>query len=94
MVHVDPDIAGNEDAVLLKEQILRILKILDPALAIHDFHVNTDSEGSVVSFDLAVPYSYNEKKSAQIVQQLEALVGELQKGLRCSITVDRGYLNY
>ena len=34
------------------------------------------------------------EKSGQIVQQLEALIGELQKGLRCSITVDRGYLNY
>ena len=94
MVHVDPDIAGNENAVLLKEQILRILKILDPALGIHDFRVNTDNEGSVVSFDLTVPYSYDEEKSGQIVQQLEALIGELQKGLRCSITVDRGYLNY
>ena len=94
MVHVDPDIAGDENAVLLKEQLLRILKILDPALGIHDFHVNTDKEGSVVSFDLAVPYSYDEEKSGQVIQQLEALVGELQKGLRCSITVDRGYLNY
>ncbi len=94
MVHVDPDIAGNENAVLLKEQILRILKILDPTLDIHDFRVNTDKEGSVVSFDLAVPYSYDEEKSGQIVQQLEALIEEMQKGLRCSITVDRGYLNY
>ena len=94
IAHVDPDISGNEDAVLLKEQILRILKILDPALGIHDFHVDTDGEESLVSFDLAVPYSYDEKKSSGIVRQLEALIGELQKGLRCSITVDRGYLNY
>ena len=94
IAHVDPDISGNEDAALLKEQILRILKILDPALDIHDFHVDTDGEESLVSFDLAVPYSYDEKKSSEIVRQLEALVGELQKGLHCSITVDRGYLNY
>ena len=94
IAHVDPDISGNEDAALLKEQILRILKILDPALGIHDFHVDTDGEESLVSFDLAVPYSYDEKKSSEIVRQLEALVGELQKGLHCSITVDRGYLNY
>lgn len=94
IAHVDPDISGNEDAALLKEQILRILKILDPALGIHDFHVDTDGEESLVNFDLAVPYSYDEKKSSEIVRQLEALVGELQKGLHCSITVDRGYLNY
>lgn len=93
MIHVDPDLSGNEEAVLLKKKILHIVKILDPALGVHDFHVNTDGEESMVSFDLAVPYSYDEKKSSEIVRKLEALTGELQKGLCCSITVDRGYLN-
>ena len=58
----------------------------------HDFRVVFGQEQINLIFDLVVPYSYTEQEEDRLVQQVTALMQEVDSRYQCVITVDRSYL--
>lgn len=90
VVHVDPVDIDDKRTNKIREQIERIIKILDPALTFHDLHVSFDHDEKIVTFDLVVPYSYTTSDEDRIMNQIIALLREFDPQVECDITIDRG----
>lgn len=90
VVHVDPVDIDDKRTNKIREQIERIIKILDPALTFHDLHVSFGHDEKIVTFDLVVPYSYTTSDEDRIMNQITALLREFDPQVECDITIDRG----
>ncbi|MDD6551765.1 MAG: cation diffusion facilitator family transporter [Lachnospiraceae bacterium] len=90
VVHVDPVDIDDKRTNKIREQIERIIKILDPVLTFHDLHVSFGHDEKIVTFDLVVPYSYTTSDEDRIMKQIIALLREFDPQVECDITIDRG----
>ena len=90
VVHVDPVDIDDKRTNKIREQIERIIKILDPVLTFHDLHVSFGHDEKIVTFDLVVPYSYTNSDEDRIMNQIIALLREFDPQTECDITIDRG----
>lgn len=90
VAHVDPVEINDKRTNKIREQIEHILKILDPALTFHDLQVTFGEAGTIVSFDLVVPYSYTTSDEDRVMKQIIALLREFDPQVECDITIDRG----
>lgn len=91
VVHMDPAETEDKRVLKLKERTAAILKILDPALAFHDFQVSFLKNETALSFDLVIPYGYTREKETSVIRQISALMREFDPSVHCSITADRGF---
>lgn len=92
VVHVDPVNLDDAGAVQIREQLKRILSILDPDLTFHDLQVTHEGSENRISFDIEVPYSYKPADEDRILKQVPALMQEMDPANHCVITLDRGVL--
>ena len=90
VAHVDPVEINDKRTNKIREQIEHILKILDPALTFHDLQVTFGEAGTVVSFDLVVPYSYTTSDEDRVMNQVISLLREFDPKTECAVTIDRG----
>ena len=90
VAHVDPVEVNDKRTNKIREQIEHILKILDPALTFHDLQVTFGEAGTIVSFDLVVPYSYTTSDEDRVMNQVISLLREFDPKTECAVTIDRG----
>lgn len=90
VAHVDPVEINDKRTNKIREQIEHILKILDPALTFHDLQVTFGEAGTIVSFDLVVPYSYTTSDEDRVMNQVISLLREFDPKTECTVTIDRG----
>ena len=90
VAHVDPVEINDKRTNKIREQIEHILKILDPALTFHDLQVTFGESGTIVSFDLVVPYSYTTSDEDRVMNQVISLLREFDPKTECAVTIDRG----
>lgn len=90
VAHVDPLETEDVKVIRQKEQVQRVLKILDPELSMHDFTMTENGEEITMRFELQVPYAYNVDSEARLIRQVKDLLQEIEPGCRCIIRVDRG----
>ena len=90
VAHVDPAETEDENVLRQKEQVQRLLSILDPELSIHDFSMTEDENEKILRFDLQVPYTYTTETELRVTRQLMDLLREIEPGCQCLIRVDRG----
>ena len=90
VAHVDPVEINDKRTNKIREQIEHILKILDPALTFHDLQVTFGKAGTIVSFDLVVPYSYTTSDEDRVMNQVISLLREFDPKTECAVTIDRG----
>lgn len=90
VAHVDPVEINDKRTNKIREQIEHILKILDPALTFHDLQVTFGEAGTIVSFDLVVPYSYTASDEDRVMNQVISLLREFDPKTECAVTIDRG----
>ena len=90
VAHVDPAETEDERVIRQKEQVLRVLKILDPELSLHDFTMTESDEEILLRFELQVPYTYDRDAEIRLIGQVTDLLQEIEPTCRCSIRVDRG----
>ena len=90
VAHVDPVEINDKRTNKIREQIEHILKILDPALTFHDLQVTFGEAGTIVSFDLVVPYSYTTSDEDRVMNQVISLLREFDPKTECAVTIDRG----
>lgn len=76
VIHMDPIRVGDEETEGGKKLIQDILKEIDPALTMHDFHMAARAERTDLIFDVVTPYDFqlsDETLAALIDQKVKAL---------------------
>lgn len=92
VIHMDPVEIHDEKVLALRDKLDHVVRALDPELSFHDFRVVSGQERINLIFDLVIPFSYDRKERDKVVQQIEALMQEIDRRCRCEITVDKNYL--
>lgn len=90
VVHVDPVDMDDARTVRIREQITRILRILDKNLSFHDLQTEFTDKETLIRFDLVVPYKYKPEDEDRVTYQVSAFMRELNPQNHCDITIDRG----
>ena len=88
VIHLDPIVTGDERTNHLREQVGKLLQVVYPGTAMHDFRVVWGVTHSNVVFDMAVPFSLKES-DAQIKGRMDQAVKTLDPSYRTVITIDR-----
>ena len=58
----------------LRNQMERLIKLLDPDLEIHDFSSTVSDGKTHLQFELHVPYSYKKEQEERVVSQCQGLL--------------------
>lgn len=90
VVHIDPVDTEDKRVRKIRGRLERILGILDPELKFHDLQVSFEEDQDFISFDLDLPYAYDEQKELQTVRQIRELMAEIDPRYACAIVMDRG----
>lgn len=93
VVHVDPSDVDDAQTRRIRNQIDRLIKLLDPELEIHDFNSVVCDGKTHLQFELHVPYSYKREQEKKVVSQCQGLMKELDPDCTCEIQIERGYMN-
>lgn len=91
VIHMDPVVTSDEGILALKDQIIRILRRVDPSITMHDFRVVPGTVRTNLLFDVAVPYDFrmDDDETAKVIQnQVKGVLGEEYV---CIIQVDKTY---
>ena len=95
VAHTDPVEIHDARILELKKKVDRIITLLDEQLEFHDFqaYLTSDPEEIHATFDLKVPYSYDDAAIKKTTYQIEQFLKELDSCYSCKITVDRGFFS-
>lgn len=92
VIHMDPIEINNKKIIRMKKMTVDLVKELEPLATIHDFRV-VNGEGQInLIFDMVVPYSYNEQKENELVNQLTEQLKRRDKRYQCIITLDKSFV--
>lgn len=92
VIHMDPVEMKDENVLAAKDQVLRILDALDPAVSIHDFRMVDGKEQINLIFDMVLPYEYDHKRQEELRLSLMKLLKIADARYECVITVERSYV--
>lgn len=92
LVHMDPVEVNDEKIMESKSVVEKVVSILEPEAAIHDFRVVNGEGRSNLIFDLVVPYSYKNKEGRALADKIMALVSEINIKYHCIITMEYSYI--
>ena len=92
VIHMDPVEVHDARVLAIKEKLGRVLHALDDRLTFHDFRVVFGKEQINLTFDLVVPFTYNEEEELKLSQQVMALMQEVDARYQCVITMDRSFV--
>ncbi len=91
VIHMDPVTVHCEKTDRIKEQLLAIIRELDPAYSLHDFRI-TDGENRInIIFDLVVPYDLEPAKIASVVEEIGRQAKLCDSRYRTVIKIDSDY---
>ncbi len=91
VIHTDPIITDDKDALILKNMTENIIKSVDPSLSIHDFRVIRGGPRTKLIFDVLIP-SEQRFPETKTVQRIRELIEERDPGLYPLITLDKNYI--
>ncbi len=91
VIHTDPIITDDKDALILKNMTENIVKSVDPSLSIHDFRVIRGGPRTKLIFDVLIP-SEQRFPETKTVQRIRELIEERDPGLYPLITLDKNYI--
>lgn len=92
VIHMDPIEINDKKIIRMKKMTVDLVKELEPLATIHDFRV-VNGEGQInLIFDMVVPYSYNEQKENELVNQLTEQLKRRDKRYQCIITLDKSFV--
>lgn len=93
VIHMDPIEIHNEEVLLYKEIIEKILFELDQILKFHDFRLVKGITHSNLIFDIVVPINF-QLKNDEIKEYVDKKLREIDSKLNTVITFDFDYTNY
>lgn len=91
VIHMDPIEVDNEVINKTKEEILKLIKLVDDKITIHDFRMVQGNTHTNVIFDAVIPSSF--KQSDEFVKkQMEDLIKSEYKDFCPVIKIDKSYV--
>ncbi|MGC4018515.1 MAG: cation diffusion facilitator family transporter [Muricomes sp.] len=93
VVHMDPVEMRDEEVLRIRRQVTEILGNLDDSCSIHDFRVVEGEKQINLIFDVVVPILYDEKKRAELQEELEARIHDNDARYQCVITVEHSFVS-
>lgn len=92
VIHMDPVETQDKKVLEVKAKVARVIKALDPKLNFHDFRMVSGEEHTNLIFDLVIPREYSKENAERILQQVIALMQEVDSRYQCVITMDKSYM--
>ena len=92
VIHMDPVETQDKKVLEVKAKVERVIKTLDPKLNFHDFRMVSGETHTNIIFDLVIPREYSKENAERILQQVIALMQEVDSRYQCVITMDRSYV--
>ncbi|WP_230398551.1 cation diffusion facilitator family transporter [Novisyntrophococcus fermenticellae] len=92
VIHMDPVETQDKKVLEVKAKVARVIKALDPKLKFHDFRMVSGEEHTNLIFDLVIPREYSKENAERILQQVIALMQEVDSRYQCVITMDKSYV--
>lgn len=92
VIHMDP--VEVNDSILLskKDEIIHVVKLLEPQADIHDFRIVNGEAHSNLIFDLMIPYSYNKKNKSDLLKEINKEVKKIDPKYECIITIENSFI--
>ena len=71
VIHMDPIDVGNEKTVEMKEEMVKLVKVIDERLTIHDFRMVTGTTHHNMIFDVVIPadFKLSQEELKDIIQK-------------------------
>lgn len=91
VIHMDPIAVGDKRLQTYKEQVLKILRALDPAYTLHDFRMVNGERHINLIFDLVVPSDFPMEQDRALAQQVNQLMQQTDPQCSCVITIERSF---
>ena len=88
VIHMDPIWAKDEETQKMKKEMEADLKLIDPALTLHDFRMVRCTGHMKLFFDIQEPYSCKIEEK-ELVKRLQDHVAENHPGVELVVYVDR-----
>ncbi|WP_072523957.1 cation diffusion facilitator family transporter [Clostridium sp. Marseille-P3244] len=92
VIHMDPVEMKDERVLKVRDQVVNILRELDPACSIHDFRLVHGEHQTNLIFDMVIPIDYDEKTRSDLPLRLSQKIKELDTRYECVITVEYDYV--
>ncbi|MBQ7377028.1 MAG: cation-efflux pump, partial [Clostridia bacterium] len=87
-IHMDPIVVDDEQTLLLREQVVQVVRSIDPSLNIHDFRFVDGVSHINLIFDLEASFDIPMTDDA-LCDRVRSKVSELDQKYKCVISVDR-----
>ena len=92
VIHMDPIVTMDEHVLYIKEQIGKLVKELEPSLAMHDFRVVSGPTHTNLIFDVVAPFDFR-MNDDEIIEAIRKKTTEvLGDNYFCVIQVDKAYV--
>ena len=92
VIHMDPVNVNDETILVAKQEMIKIIKSINPDLSLHDFRMTPPSdERTNLIFDVVVPNSVNIPEK-EIDETIKKRAKEINKTYECVITYDLSYV--
>jgi cation diffusion facilitator family transporter len=92
LIHVDPMDFNNEEFLIIKDDIVRIAKKIEPLSDIHDFHIRTKDGKNKIMFDIIVPYTYSKNEKEIFLINLKTSLSKGYKDFEFLILVENSFV--
>lgn len=92
VIHMDPIVTMDEHVLYIKEQIGKLVKELEPSLAMHDFRVVSGPTHTNLIFDVVAPFDFR-MNDDEIIEAIRKKTTEvLGDNYFCVIQIDKAYV--
>lgn len=92
VIHMDPVEINDSIVLSKKEEVIQVVKRLEPQADIHDFRIVNGEAHINLIFDLMLPYSYTDKNERDLLEEIKKEVKKLEPKYECVITVENSYI--
>ena len=90
VIHIDPVAVGNCLTNETRDRIAALVRLIDEDITIHDFQLVTETDGTRISFDAAVPFNFR-LTDEQVAEKILSAVHALDDTCRVVVRVERPF---
>lgn len=92
VIHMDPVETKDEEVLMTRKTVERILSRLEPDAGIHDFRMVAGEKHTNLIFDMVVPFSYSREQVQELKDTLERQIRRKNEEYYCVITAEKAFV--
>ena len=90
-IHMDPIESDNETVLAMRDKVADLVRLIDPAITIHDFRLVPGKTHTNVIFDAVVPPSFPMSDEA-VAERIRLLVADAYPDHYAVVDIDQSYV--